>query len=129
MTAQPKLLVVDDEPDIGVLVSNVARRLGLQVIAKERGRDFLDVIETERPDLLCIDMILPDMDGRQIIAELGKKKLGIPALIMSGYHGLDDSELDKLARMHGLTCYRYLHKPASLSAIRTAFEELLASSP
>jgi len=80
------ILVVDDEESIGYMLRGTLSTLGYHVEVATGGRDAIDWV-SEHPggaDLLMLDMMMPDVDGAEVIQELRKSDLLPPVLIMSG---------------------------------------------
>jgi len=67
---QPKILVVDDEPDITASFQSFFGRRGFLVNTAASGKDALDIIKTSRPDLVFLDLTLPEMHGKEVLKEL-----------------------------------------------------------
>ena len=68
--ARAKVLVVDDEPAIGDVVSRYLKRAGYETTVAGTGRDALASAETTRPDLVVLDLMLPDIDGLEVMRRL-----------------------------------------------------------
>jgi two-component system KDP operon response regulator KdpE len=66
----PKILVVDDEPQIRTLLRNTLVRAGYQVVEAGSGREALGAVAIDRPDLVLLDLGLPDRDGLELVAML-----------------------------------------------------------
>ena len=66
----PCVLVVDDEPAIRRLVRNTLAVLDYRIVEAETGRDALDAARREKPDLVILDLGLPDLDGVDVVAQL-----------------------------------------------------------
>lgn len=85
-----KALVVDDEPYMHRLLQHHLGRLGFQMLNANNGREGLEVARRESPDLIVMDMMMPEMDGLSALKELkqdGATK-GIPVIMItaSAYH-------------------------------------------
>lgn len=78
----PRILVVDDNPELLTLLSSVFEEAGYAVSTALRGRTALDLARREKPDLAVVDVLLPDLMGFDV-AE-GLKRLRIPFIFMSG---------------------------------------------
>ncbi len=65
-----KVLVVDDEPDLLKLLAFLLRHEGYEVISARDGMGALEAAQRERPDLILLDVVLPDMDGREVCRRL-----------------------------------------------------------
>lgn len=67
---EPTILVVDDEPSISEVVSIYLRRAGYQVVVAQDGQGALEALEREPPDLVVLDLMLPQVDGLEITRRL-----------------------------------------------------------
>lgn len=79
-----KILVVDDEPSITNFLHLVLTETGYEVTTAKDGREGLKVFESIKPDLVITDMIMPDMEGIELIQILMKKRKSLPVIVMSG---------------------------------------------
>lgn len=66
----PKILVVDDEPDVVRLVEFRLQREGFEILTCSDGRSALDLLETEKPDLIVLDIMMPLMDGMEVLRQI-----------------------------------------------------------
>lgn len=66
----PRALIVEDDPDVLALLASHLRRLGCKVILAASGEEALDSVAALPPDLAVIDILLPGMDGRQLLDAL-----------------------------------------------------------
>ena len=78
----PKILVVDDEPNIIELARLYLEREGYQVEGVSTGQDALSKQSTGHPDLIVLDLMLPDIDGFEICRQL-RAKSDIPILMLT----------------------------------------------
>jgi len=76
------VLVVDDEPKITRLVRDYLDQAGLGVFEAATGRDALDLIDRERPDLIVLDLGLPDIDGLDVLREI-RTTSSVPVIILT----------------------------------------------
>ncbi|MFH1998769.1 MAG: response regulator [Planctomycetota bacterium] len=85
METNKKILVVDDEPDVLKVLEKRLMNEGYQVIKADNGRRALMLAEKENPDLVILDIDMPDMDGGEVAARLkdGDKTKHIPVLFLS----------------------------------------------
>jgi len=70
----PRILVVDDEPDITALVAYHLAREGYRVTTAGTGADALRAAREERPDLVVLDLMLPGHSGYDVLSELRKRE-------------------------------------------------------
>ncbi|MEM3401848.1 MAG: response regulator [Candidatus Hadarchaeales archaeon] len=67
-----KIMAVDDEPDILSLIKKILERAGHQVITCISGKEFLQKFRMEKPDLVLLDVMMPEMDGWDVYREIRK---------------------------------------------------------
>ncbi len=79
-----KILVVDDEPSINALVSRLLKSKGYDVCVAENGREALNRFDEDKPDLVITDIVMPDMEGIELISKLSKRNRAVPIIVMSG---------------------------------------------
>ena len=110
--AQSRVLVVDDEPSIVDAVATALRYEGFDVQEAETGRAALKAAETWRPDLIVLDIMLPDLDGLEVTRRMRRDGLRVPVLFLTAR----DSTEDKVT---GLTVGGddYMTKPFSLAEL------------
>jgi two-component system OmpR family response regulator len=111
-TESQRVLVVDDEPSIVDALSTALRYEGFEVHEAQTGRDALKWAESLRPDLIVLDIMLPDLDGLEVTRRLRRDGLRTPVLFLTAR----DSTEDKVS---GLTVGGddYVTKPFSLAEV------------
>jgi CheY-like chemotaxis protein len=79
------LLIVDDDPNIRLLVTDLMENFGLETKAVSNGKEALEAVEAEAPDAIILDMMMPVMDGFTTITHLqgNKATRQIPIILMS----------------------------------------------
>ena len=77
-----RILIVDDEPNIISTISPLLRARGYQVLSAMTGRAALDTLERDKPDLLVLDLGLPDMDGVDVCVAV-RQASSVPILVLS----------------------------------------------
>jgi CheY-like chemotaxis protein len=84
-----KILVVDDEPAIRNLLIEVLEDEGHVVVAAPNGRTALDLAARERPDLVLTDVMMPEIDGLEMLRRLqaAPELAGVPVVLMSAANG------------------------------------------
>ncbi|HEX15964.1 MAG TPA: response regulator transcription factor [Deltaproteobacteria bacterium] len=80
-----KILIVDDDPDLVEAVSSILESKGYDVVAAYGGVEGLEKAKTERPDLIVLDVMMPDKDGYQVCKELkaDPEYRSIPILLLT----------------------------------------------
>ena len=94
MTRPVQILLVDDEVSIQRAMTPLLRSLGYTVSVAGTGRQALEIFERERPDLVILDLGLPDMDGSEICRQV-RERAETPILILSAR----GAEKDKVAAL------------------------------
>ena len=123
MVDKPRVLLVDDEPDLVQLVSLRLQSTGYQVAVAYDGQEALDQVKKEKPDLIILDLMLPKMDGYKVcrLLKFDERYKKIPILIFTARAQEEDI---KLAMECGAESY--LTKPFEAQALLGKLEELLA---
>jgi two-component system OmpR family response regulator len=85
-----RILVVDDEPAITDLLSTALRYMGYQVTTAASGHAALDAAATAAPDLVVLDVMLPDIDGFEVCRRLRAARDFVPVIFLSARDSEDD---------------------------------------
>lgn len=82
---QKRLLLIDDDPNLILLVKDYLEFRGYEVITAENGREALEVLEDDIPDLIICDVMMPEMDGYSLVEHVRKdpRTSWIPVLFLS----------------------------------------------
>ena len=115
---EKRLLIVDDEPKFAAFVQKVAIGLGFEVEVTHHGSDFQRAYELQRPDVVVIDMVMPDIDGNELILWLAKKQSVADVIIITGYNPDYAINARLLAEFKGLRPVKSLSKPVSVQQLR-----------
>jgi two-component system, OmpR family, response regulator len=89
-TRAARILVVDDEPAITDLLSTALRYMGYQVSTAATGFGALDAAATTSPDLVVLDVMLPDLDGFEVCRRLREGRDFVPVIFLSARDAEDD---------------------------------------
>ncbi|MEV0623770.1 response regulator transcription factor [Nonomuraea sp. NPDC050404] len=108
---EARLLVVDDEPNIRELFSASLRMAGFEVLTAADGQEALRVAEESTPDLVMLDVMLPDLDGLAVAGRLRSRGRRVPVLFVTA----KDTPEDRIAGL-GLG-EDYVTKPFSLEEV------------
>lgn len=125
--ADRKLLLVDDEDNLRSMLSAALRHSGFSVSDVSSGREALAQVAETRPDLIVLDVMMPDLDGFEVCRRLRSEGKEMPVLFLTARDAVED-------RVRGLTLGGddYLVKPFSLDELVARVEALLrraGSSP
>ncbi|WP_236718165.1 response regulator transcription factor [Actinoplanes sp. TFC3] len=118
-----RVLVVDDEPNISALLSATLRLVAFDVRVAESGHGALVVVEDFEPDLVVLDVMLPDLDGFEVARRLRAAGCSTPVLFLTARDTVED-------RVAGLTAGAddYVAKPFSLEEVVLRIRAILRRS-
>jgi signal transduction histidine kinase/ActR/RegA family two-component response regulator len=105
---QARVLVVDDEPQIREVICTMLADRGFVVRAADGAKAALNVLKSESIDLVCTDLVMPDMSGNKLIGEIKLSSPKIPIIVCSAY-GIDEDVSRRVARGEVL----FMSKPFS----------------
>ncbi len=118
-----KILIADDKPEVVELITASLKGEGYQIITASDGREALEKIGKEKPDLVLLDIIMPKMDGFEVLIEAKKdqKTKDIPIIMLTA----EGQRLDKDKGIK-LGAEDYIIKPFSPSYLLTKIEGIMA---
>ncbi len=115
------VLVVDDEPDIREIISDILGDEGYQVSTAANAREAREKFSTERPDLVLLDIWMPDTDGIALLKEWREKaSSSVPVIMISG-HGTVETAVEAIR----IGAYDFLEKPLSTAKLLVTVERAL----
>jgi two-component system, OmpR family, KDP operon response regulator KdpE len=120
--SQTHILVVDDDPNICELLQRTLSREGLTVSVAGGGKEALRSFFDQRPDLVLLDIMMPDLDGYQVCQRL-RELSDVPIIMVTALDGASDI-------VQGLNCGAddYVTKPFELAVLRARIDALLRRS-
>lgn len=117
-----KVLVVDDQYGIRLLLKEVFAKDQIAIIQASNGKQALEVVQQEKPDLILLDMKMPGMDGIELLRRLRKMGLNAKVIMMTAY-----GELDMVAEASKLGALAHFTKPFDIEELRMEVMKQLAS--
>ena len=121
-----RVLVVDDDPVIQTLLKDYLGSCGFAVEVRSGGNECLEYLSQQMPDVLILDMVMPDMTGVEVLKKIreGGTIKGVPVILLSAEQTLAlESDPTKPQ------ADRYLQKPFEMRKIKEAIEALVAKGP
>ncbi len=85
-----KILVVDDDLHIQRLYKEEFEDEGYEVVVASNGQEAISLFEKEAPDIVTLDILLPDIDGIRILRQMKEKNPKIPVIMSTAYDYRDD---------------------------------------
>jgi DNA-binding NtrC family response regulator len=113
-----KILVVDDEENIRFLYEQELRDEGYEIILARDGRECLDMVVKDAPDLILLDIRMPRMDGLEAIGKIIEINKDIPIIINSAYSTYKDDFMSWAADA-------YVVKSYDLDSLKSTIREVL----
>ena len=116
------LLIVDDEAGIVEAVKDYFEEEGHRVYTADSGEDGMRMVEKLKPDLLLLDMKLPDISGIRVLARAKEVSKKTKTIVITGY--VDQSIIDEAEK---LGRDAFLQKPFDLQTLKNETDRLLAA--
>ena len=115
-----KILVIDDEKGIRNLLDTLLSRKGYDVVLAEGGRKGLDLFRREHPDVVVLDLKMPEMDGITVLQQVRHLNPDQPVIILTGA-GTPEKE----QQAHALGVNEFVAKEFSLHLLGDALKRIL----
>ncbi len=113
-----KILIVDDDQHIRRLYKEELEDEGYEVVAAATGTEALELFERENPDLVTLDILMPDIDGIKLLRQMKEKKPRIPIIMSTAYDYRDDFAV--------WASEAYIVKSAELTDLKETIRKLLS---
>jgi CheY-like chemotaxis protein len=123
-TGTATILVVDDEPQIREVICAMLGDRGFSVRPADGAKSALAILKSESIDLVCTDLVMPDMSGAKLIEEIKKISPKTPIIVCSAY-GIDEEVHQKVQKGQAL----FLAKPFSGNALLGLVNKALSRHP
>lgn len=116
--SEHKLLILDDDELTGETIRNVAEYAGMSVQVTTTAIDFFSLLKEWQPSHIALDLIMPDMDGVEVLGALGEQQITAKIIITSGVGHQVLQAAARSAAAHGLNIVGILPKPFNPKAFR-----------
>ena len=119
------ILCVEDEPEMIDLIRLILGRRGFEVIGATGGVEGLKMVREQKPDLVLLDLMMPDMDGWEVDQQIkaDEKTKGIPVIVVTA----KAQSIDKVLGLHIAKVDDYIAKPFSPQDLLNSVERVLKS--
>ena len=117
-----RVLVVDDEPQVGAMLTEALTVRGYTVQVAETGPDALRLVPEFRPDVVLLDLTLPGIRGEIVLDRLHATDAGLPIVMVTG-----NLDLDMARRTLVRGAFDYIAKPFELAQLYKTVEAALAT--
>ncbi len=118
------ILVVDDEPDIRGLLKEILEDEGFYVSAAENGQAAREALQAHRPDLILLDIWMPDIDGVALLKEWKENESFDSPVIMISGHGTVETAVEAIR----IGAYDFIEKPLSIAKLLITVDRALETS-
>jgi FixJ family two-component response regulator len=115
--ARPLVFVIDDEEPVRSGLARLLRAIGIPTVTFASAELFLESYSVDQQGCLLVDIRMPGMSGLDLIEELGRRRISLPAIVMTGH--ADVSSMERLKALKTVGC---LEKPFKVAELK----ELLA---
>jgi two-component system nitrogen regulation response regulator NtrX len=116
------ILIIDDEPSIRDSLGGALQDEGYRVLQAPNARQGIEVMIKETPDLVLLDIWMPELDGMGALSEMKSKGLEIPVIIMSG-HG----NIETAVKATKLGAFDFMEKPVELDRLLVLIRNALSA--
>lgn len=121
------IVYIEDDPEMIDLVSLIVSKRGFTVIGAEGGRQGLDIVKSEKPTLILLDLMMPDMDGWDVYQQLKSEEetKDIPVIIITA----KAQSIDRVLGLHIAKVDDYISKPFRPQDLLDSIEHVLQAMP
>jgi len=124
IVAEAKILIVDDNPDLIAVLKVRLESFGYEVVAAEDGVKCLEKAGRDKPDLILLDILMPEMDGFQALKKLKEDELtkAIPVIMLTAKDKIDD-----VTKANALGAEDFIVKPFDYRVMVEKIRKMLKS--
>ena len=113
-----RILILDDDADVGQIIQWMAESLGFEAESATRPEEFFKKLDQLSPEFITIDLVMPELDGVEIMRLLAERKCAAKIIISSGMGTRVLNAAQRSAAEHGLSIAGIISKPISCEALR-----------
>lgn len=121
------ILIIDDDQAIQNVFTQFLESMGYQTKSALNGKEGLSQMLEETPDLIITDIMMPEMDGLELLTYIREHKLDLPVIAISG--GMQTASMNFLPLARKFGACQVFEKPVSLVQLRKAVQEMLNNTP
>lgn len=115
-----KILLVEDDEMLNEMITEYINSTGHVIISTKTGQESLEILDSQKFDLLILDISLPDIDGFTILEKMHEQKRMVPTIYISALIDIED-----ISRAFDLGCFDYLKKPFHLKELTLRINKIL----
>lgn len=124
MNTNKHILCIEDEPEMIDLIRLILSRRGFEVEGAAGGKEGLEKVRQNPPDLVLLDLMMPDMDGWEVYQQMkaGEKTRNIPVIVVTA----KTQSIDKVLGLHIAKVDDYISKPFSPQELLNSVDKVLS---
>jgi DNA-binding response OmpR family regulator len=113
-----KILVIDDDIHIQRLYKEECEEEGYEVVIASNGKEAIELFDTENPDIVTLDILLPDVDGIRLLRQMKEKNPKVPIIMSTAYDYRDDFAV--------WASEAYIVKSSDLDELKSTIKKLIS---
>lgn len=110
-----KILVVDDEPEVRLVLTEFLESRGYEVTAASSGAEAISMVDAVKPHVVLLDVTMPEMDGMETLKRLAAANPGLPIIMVTA-----NADVDVTSRLLAMGAADYIPKPFDLEYLGQA---------
>lgn len=114
----PRLLLVDDEPITAALLGHIAESCGYEVVQTHQADAFRDAYASFRPHVVTLDLVMPKVDGIEMMRYLARQDCTVPIVLISGLDRQAREAARRLGQAWGLDVVAAIAKPIDVPGLK-----------
>jgi len=114
------VLVVDDDPDVLSMLERLLKKLEYNPLVAQNGEEAVHIIDTNKIDVVVSDLVMPEMDGMELLKRVKMRKGDIPFLMITG-HPTIETAVEAIKK----GAYDYLTKPFQVEEVQIKIDRAL----
>ena len=118
-----KILVIDDQPNVRMLLALLLRQQGYDVVLAENGWEGLQLYRQEHPDVILLDLNMPELDGVTVLTQIRSVDLKQPVIILTG-----DSAQETERQVRALGVSEVIEKDSSIQLLVDTLKDILTTA-
>ncbi|MEO5740968.1 MAG: response regulator [Vicinamibacterales bacterium] len=118
----PPIFVIDDEEPVRSGLARLLRAIGMHSVTFESAESFLDAYDPVQEGCLLVDIRMPGMSGIDLIEELRRRRIALPAIVMTGH-----ADGPTVQRLRALNTVGFLEKPFRVAELKELLERWWAT--
>ena len=125
-TNNKRILCIEDEPEMIDLIRLILGRRGFEVLGAAGGKEGLEKVRQDPPDLVLLDLMMPDMDGWEVYQQMkaDEKTKNIPVIVVTA----KAQSIDKVLGLHIAKVDDYISKPFSPQDLMNSVDKVIGEN-